>query len=546
MTENLVIDTNDPVIDMNDPGQADFIISVGALGNASGTPLDGSHNMSFGEDAMDGGQATNENNGDNGMAVYSGSESSTSYATPTGYDPRDPEMLATLLTRPPQPSTRSPTSTIQFNEQVVVTKYSQGGTTTATTGNLGGTDNNRPLSSLPGSDALCQHANAGGNCNSGGTPSGTPNGSPSSGDWNGGNGNDGQGRTSGGNDPQDSGPNVNDLNKILLECTMVGGPLQHWGIQGTIRAKEFVQFSGFRDPQTYQWVLQSKRHLIRPKIVDQVTGNMHFLYQHNEFTRVRTIIVGTLLLVHTTPGTRMTSRNATVLEDNVASTQQMCRILGRHLAFADTLPPDRLPLRVPLLFYGERMHTHTLVGSFDYVKKVDEANVVVISYGVDEHGVQIVDPPAIILPAPTSSAPGTGTSPDQDQNGALLQGALAAMRTMTQVHVQSDQRNACMSQQQARLQAATLQSNAQQLEHLSNHLGNLGYEVGRAISTHPTHHSHTLQATLNPSNTVAGQSTDPRALGSLTRPIPVSMSLATFDYGPCVQAYQPQPNDKNT
>jgi len=117
---------------------------------------------------------------------------------------------------------------------------------------------------------------------------------------------------------------------------------------------------------------------------------------------------------------------------------------------------------------------------------------------------------------------------------------------MTQVHVQSDQRNACMAQQQARLQAATLQSNAQQLEHLTNHLGNLGYELGRAISTHPTCHSHTLQATLSPPNTVAGQSTDPRVLGSLTRPIPVSMSLATFDYGPYVQAYQLQPNDKNT
>jgi len=237
-----------------------------------------------------------------------------------------------------------------------------------------------------------------------------------------------------------------------------------------------------------------------------------------------------------------------VLEDNVASTQQMCRMLGRHLAFADTLPPDRLPLRLPLLFYGERMHAHphATVGSFDYVKKVYEANVVVISYRVDERGVQIDDPPAIILPAPTSSAPGTGTSPDPDPNGALLQGVLAAMRMMTQVHAQSDQRNACMSQQQARLQAATLQSNAQQLEHLSNHLGILGYEVGRAISTHPTHHSHALQATLNPSNTVAGQSTDPRALGSLTRPIPVSMSLATFDYSPYIQAYQPQPNDKNT
>jgi len=83
------------------------------------------------------------------------------------------------------------------------------------------------------------------------------------------------------------------------------------------------------------------------------------------------------------------------------------------------------------------------------------------------------------------------------------------MQTMTQVHIQSDQRNACMSQQQARLQAATLQSNAQQLEHLTNHLGNLGYEVGRAISTFPTRHSHMLQATLSHPNTVAGQSTDP-------------------------------------
>jgi len=195
-------------------------------------------------------------------------------------------------------------------------------------------------------------------------------------------------------------------------------------------------------------------------------------------------------------------------------------------------------------------HLHATVGSFDYVKKVDDANAVVIPYGVDEHGAQIVDPPVIrtptILPAPTLNTPGTGTSPNPDPNAALLQGVLAAMQTMTQAHVQSDRRNACMARQQARLQAATLQSNAQQLEHLSNHFGNLGYEVGRAISTHPTRHSHTLQATLSPLNTVAGQSTDPRVLGSLTRTIPVSMSLSTFDYGPYVQAYQPQPNDKNT
>jgi len=189
-TENLAIDTNDL-------GRADFVISVGALGNASGTPLDGSQNMSFGENAINGRRSVDENNGDDGMAVYSGSESSTSYATPSGYDPSDPETLAELLTRPPMPSTHSPTLTMQFNEQVVVTEYSRGGVTSTTTGNLGGADNNRPSSSLPGGDALRQHANAGGNSNF----NGTPNGSPNSGDSNKGNSNGNQGGTSDGNDP---------------------------------------------------------------------------------------------------------------------------------------------------------------------------------------------------------------------------------------------------------------------------------------------------------------------------------------------------------
>jgi len=91
-----------------------------------------------------------------------------------------------------------------------------------------------------------------------------------------------------------------------------------------------------------------------------------------------------------------------------------------------------------------------------------------------------------------------------------------------------------------------MRSNNQQLEHLTNHLGNLGHEVGKAIASHPTRHSHTIQAALSHPNAVPGQSTDPRDLGSLTRTIPVSMSLPTFDYGPYVQAFQPQPNDKNT
>jgi len=52
---------------------------------------------------------------------------------------------------------------------------------------------------------------------------------------------------------------------------------------------------------------------------------------------------------------------------------------------------------MPLLFYGERMHTHPYVvpGSFDYVKKVDDVNVVVIPCGTDDKGTQLVDPPVI-------------------------------------------------------------------------------------------------------------------------------------------------------
>jgi len=40
-------------IDTKDPGQANFVMGVGALGNASCTPLDGSQDMSFGESTVD-------------------------------------------------------------------------------------------------------------------------------------------------------------------------------------------------------------------------------------------------------------------------------------------------------------------------------------------------------------------------------------------------------------------------------------------------------------------------------------------------------------
>jgi len=165
----------------------------------------------------------------------------------------------------------------------------------------------------------------------------------------------------------------------------------------------------------------------------------------------------------------MEANNSIVLSDDQESTQAMCRILMRHLGFARTLPPERLPYRVPLMFYGGQMYAHpyAVPGSFDYAKKVNGAGVVVIPYGNDDDGNQLVNPPVMQAPgisappailAPTTvsgSAPGAGTESSSDSSAALLQGVVLAMQYMTQVHVQSDRRNASMSQQQAKLQAAT-------------------------------------------------------------------------------------------
>jgi len=349
----------DLVIDTNDPGRADFVISVGALGNAIGAPLDGSQNMSFGESTVDKKRAIDGNNDNEGMIVYSRSESSTSYNTPSGFDLSDPEVIADLLTRPPVADPCSPTaSTIRFNEQVMVTEYTpntmltHGGVSSTLTGNLGGTGATSPSSSLPGSDALCQHANTGGNPNSNAGGSPNSHGSPNSDGSNGNNGN--QGGTSNGNDPPGPGPSGNYLDKLMFTYTTAGGPLQHWGIEGTIRVADVVQFKGSSDPQNpHQLALHGKRLLIRPDIVDRVTDKMHFVYRHNDKNRVRAIINGMPLFVLTAPNTRMTSRNVTMLEDYVASSQEVCRILIRHLTHANTLPPDQLPVEAPLLFYAK-------------------------------------------------------------------------------------------------------------------------------------------------------------------------------------------------
>ena len=134
----------------------------------------------------------------------------------------------------------------------------------------------------------------------------------------------------------------------MFTYSTAGGPLQHWGIEGMIRVAELVQISGASIPQ-----IRSAQLLIGPEIVERVTDKMHYVYRHNEKNRVRAIINGMSIFVLKVPNTQMTPGNVTMLEDYVASSQEVCRILIRHLTHANTLPPDQLPVEVPLLFYAK-------------------------------------------------------------------------------------------------------------------------------------------------------------------------------------------------
>ena len=92
------------------------------------------------------------------------------------------------------------------------------------------------------------------------------------------------------------------------------------------------------------------------------------------------------------------------------------------------------------------------------------------------------------------------------------------------------------------LQASALCTNSQQLANLGGYMTSIGTEVGRATANNPIRSN----VTLSQQNVIAGHLTDLMVLGSLTRKYPVELSIQNFDYGPYVQAYQPQPNDKNT
>jgi len=76
------------VIDTKDPGQANFVMGVRALGNASGTPLDGLQDMSFGESTVNGEFTMDGNEG--------GALSVPGYDVPSGHDPSDPNVIMDL------------------------------------------------------------------------------------------------------------------------------------------------------------------------------------------------------------------------------------------------------------------------------------------------------------------------------------------------------------------------------------------------------------------------------------------------------------------
>jgi len=374
----------DLVVNADDPGQANFVMSVGALGNAGGTPLDGSHDMSFGESTVDEEFTIDGEDSASIMAAYS---------IPLTYNQNDlnvddstivdPEVIGELMSWRSVVDPQSPTSTVQFNEQVAVQHCVIGSpTSTSGTNAIASAENTvgaEPSDSTQGDPVSTQ---GGPPPSQGGPPPSQPAGdanagnSPSSTGSNGNGGN--QGGTNSGNGPQGPTPDSNYLDKLVFVCSTAGGPLQHWGIEGRLRAGSVFQLMGPDDNLR----LRSFRMLVRPDFVERIMHNMHFVYQHNNRGRVRAIIDGMSLFMLSLPNATLMPGNLTVLEDHTQSSDEICRLLVQHLKCADTLAPEQLPLEVPLLPFSERMHTHqhAVTGSFECVKKVNGANVIEIPH----------------------------------------------------------------------------------------------------------------------------------------------------------------------
>ena len=320
--------------------------------------------------------------------------------------------MVALLTQPPVANPYLPTA-IQFDEQVTVTNYSPNhspkqtlGTATSTlTGNSGGASAAGPTQGDPTSSQ--------GNPSQGDPPSSQPDGNnnvsgdPNSKNSNGNGGN--QGGSSVNNGPQGPDPSGGGLHKLVFAYQSMGGPLQNWGIEGTIQVTEVVRFTpDANSPVPNQLALNSIRRLARPDIVDRVTDHAYFNNQHNGRTRVQAIVNGMDVFVLTAPNAPIISNNLTMLEDDVRSSEELCNMLVGHLLYAETLPPNRLPWEVPIVLCAGRMKTHpyTITGSFGHVKKVDDTNTIEIPYGRDNRGALITDPvviqPPVLPPIPAA------------------------------------------------------------------------------------------------------------------------------------------------
>jgi len=159
-----------------------------------------------------------------------------------------------------------------------------------------------------------------------------------------------QGGSSVNNGPQGPDPSGGGLHKLVFTYRTMGGPLQNWGIDGTIQVTEVVRFTpDTNSPVPNHLALNSVRHLVRPDIVDRVTDHVYFNNQHNDKPQVRAIINSMDVYVLTAPNTPIILDNLTMLEDDVQSSKELCNTLIGHLLYVETLPPHRLPWEVPIV-----------------------------------------------------------------------------------------------------------------------------------------------------------------------------------------------------
>jgi len=167
-------------------------------------------------------------------------------------------------------------------------KHTLSAATSTLTGISGSNSNTEPTQGDPTSmqGSLSQGQPTSGNPTSSQSDGSDPQGGdPNANDSNGTGGN--QGGSGLNNGPQGPNPSGGGLHKLVLAYQTIGGPLQNWGIDGTIPVTEIVQFTPAMNlPVPNQLALHSVRHLVRPEIVDRVTDHVYFNNQNNEKPRV--------------------------------------------------------------------------------------------------------------------------------------------------------------------------------------------------------------------------------------------------------------------